>query len=547
MRGRSALPAAGRRRSAFGRRLLADLGGAAATVVLMVALGALSSRPAAQEQEGAGSSLERADFLLRGGQVERAAEMFARLAEANPEDARSRAGRVRCLLALDRWREALAEATRFSAQLPLSPVVATVLGEASLRAGRFEEVDAVLSPVVAALGLPDRGGVPEATMARALLALGRLRAAEGRGAVAYEYVNRAAALAPDDPWVVYESAGAAPDRAAIVARLERYLALSAGDDPDRIEAARGKIRFYEALGESEVWVVEARPERIEVPLGAIGDGFGGVLGYTVDVALGPKRPVTLMLDSGSTGLFVLERIARKHGFEPLAVETVFGGGGDRRHESPRGLFPDFALGGLRFSGALATTTAHEIDPTGRFHGLLGLSIFDGYRITLDLDERRLILDRTVSEQTAGGSYWDVSGQLLVRASTSAGDGGLFLLDTGATRTSVSLDLAQHSPGVTLGRPVRIEGYGGTLAGARVAHGLGVEFEGGATPGTTVNATDLAVPSRLGGVEISGQVGLDLLAGRRIDIDTRSRRVSVAEVERRQPQGGAGGRSKNRTR
>jgi len=533
-----------RRPPTAGRALLAVLVGALTAAVLIVAPGALS-RPAAQEAEGTEPSVERAESLVRGGQVERAAEMFARVAEADPEDASSRAGRVRCLLALDRWREALAEATRFSAQLPSSPVVATVLGEALLRAGRFEEADAVLSPVVSALRLPDRGGVPGATLARALLALGRLRAAEGSAPVAYEYLNRAAALAPDDPTVVYESAGAAPDRAAIVARLERYLELGAGEDPDRIEAARGKIRFYEALADRAVWVVEDLPERIEVPLRAVGDGFGGVLGYTVDVALGPKKPVTLMLDSGSTGLFVLERIARKRGFEPLAVETVFGGGGDRRHESPRGLFPDLAIGGLRFSGALAATTTHEIDPTGRFHGLLGLSAFDGYHITLDLVAPRMILDRTVAEQTAGGPYWEVSGQLLVRATTSAGDGGLFLLDTGATRTCVSLDLAERSPAARIGRPVQVEGYGGTLAGARVVYGLSVELDGRATPGTTVNATDLTVQSRLGGVEISGQVGLDLLAGRRIAIDTRSRRVAIAEVERRRPQDADGSEDKNK--
>jgi hypothetical protein len=499
----------------------------------MTVLGAQPARLAAQEPSGVEADLERAEFLLCSGEVERAAETFAGIASADPQEARSRAGLVRSLLALDRWREALAEAQRFAAQLPASPIVATALGEAALRAGLFEEAEEALSPVVAAAGAQDLGGVPAETMARALVALGRLRDAEGRTPVAYEYLNRALALAPDDPGVAYESAGAAPDRAAMVARLTRYLGLCDGEDPDRIEAARGKIRFFEALGDRRVWVVEARPDRMELPLGAIEDGAGGVLGYTVDVVIGPrKKPVTLMLDSGSTGLFVLERIARKHGFTPLAVETAFGGGGDRRHASPRGLFPEISIGSLRFSAALAMTTSHEIDPIGRFHGLLGLSVFDGYRITLDLDELRLILDRTVAERTEGASYWDVSGQMLVWATTSSGGGGLFLLDTGATRTAVSLDLAEHSPGARIGAPVPITGYGGALSGARRVAGLTVEFDGRATPDASVNAIDLSVPSRLGGVELSGQVGLDLLAGRRIDIDTRSRRLAISWDERK---------------
>jgi hypothetical protein len=186
------------------------------------------------------------------------------------------------------------------------------------------------------------------------------------------------------------------------------------------------------------------------------------------------------------------------------------------------------IGDLAFEDALATTTQREIDRTGRFHGLLGLSVFAGYRILLDLDENLLVLDRSASESEDGTPYWAVSGQMLVRATTTSGDRGLFLFDTGATRTTVSLDLARRSTGATLGRRLEVQGYGGSLESAREVHGLGVEFQGLETPGPGINAADLSVRSRLGRVEISGFVGLDLLAGRRIVVDTRTRRVEVSE-------------------
>jgi tetratricopeptide (TPR) repeat protein len=435
-------------------------------------------------------------------------------------------GRIRSLLALDRWREALDEATRFAGVLPDSPEIATALGEALLRAGRFEEADATLSPIVATIAAPDREGIPDATLARALIALGRLRDAEGKAPIAAEYLNRALELAPDDRYVAYESAGAAATRAEIVARLEHYLSLSEGDDPDHIEAARGKIRFYGMLGERRVWVAETRPDRIEAPLIPIGDGAGGLIGYAVDVNIGSKKPVRLLLDTGSTGLFLLQRIAKKRGFTPITEETVFGGGGKKRHLSPRGLLPSLKIGDLAFKDALATTTGREIDRTGRFHGLLGLSVFSGYRVALDLEENRLILERSSAASDGGTPYWSVSGQMLVRAATSAGGGGLFLFDTGATSTTVSLDLARHSSGATLGQRLEVQGFGGNLESAREVHGLRVEFQELVTEGPTVNAADLSVRSRLGRVEISGFIGLDLLAGRRIVVDTRVRRVEV---------------------
>jgi len=255
-----------------------------------------------------------------------------------------------------------------------------------------------------------------------------------------------------------------------------------------------------------------------------------VIGYALDVSIGSKKPVRLLLDTGSTGLFLLQRIAKKRGFRPIAEETVFGGGGKKRHVSPRGLFSSVRIGGLTFKDALATTTQREIDRTGRFHGLLGLSVFAGYRVILDLDENRLILDRSAPASNGGTPYWAVSGQMLVKAATTAGGEGLFLFDTGAARTTVSLDLARHSSGATLGQRLDVQGYGGNLESARAVHGLGVKFQGLETPGPGVNAADLSVRSRLGRVEISGFVGLDLLAGKRIAVDTRTHRVEVSSPE-----------------
>jgi hypothetical protein len=100
------------------------------------------------------------------------------------------------------------------------------------------------------------------------MTLGLVRVAEGNEDEGARLLDRALALAPEDRDVIRESAGAAETRAEAAARLARYLDRSAGDDPDRIEGAKGTIRTYKALGERKVWVRASHPDHVEIPLGS---------------------------------------------------------------------------------------------------------------------------------------------------------------------------------------------------------------------------------------------------------------------------------------
>jgi tetratricopeptide (TPR) repeat protein len=159
---------------------------------------------------------------------------------------------VRELIAHDQWREALEEA-RALAATSKDPEAAAALGEALYRAGLIDEAGEVLQPLVAA----------DAPPARALVQLGLVRVAEGQDAEALPLMDRAVSLAPRDPWVLYHASGAARTRAQSISLLETYLETAPGDDPDRLEGARGSIRLYKALGERKFWIPVATPARLE--------------------------------------------------------------------------------------------------------------------------------------------------------------------------------------------------------------------------------------------------------------------------------------------
>jgi tetratricopeptide (TPR) repeat protein len=418
---------------------------------------------------------------------------------------------VRDLLAEDRWQEALAAATALAADEP-GPASSASLGEALYRAGRIDEAGETLAPLAASPDAPPRG----------LAQLGLVRAAQGNDAEAAALLARAAAGAPEDPWVLLRASGGAPTRARAIELLNAYLERAAAEDPDRVEGARGTVRLYTALGERKVWASVARPERVEVPLKPMVGGGG----FFIEASLANRKKIRLLLDTGSTGLFVVLRAVKKAGYTPLSEETVFAGGSTGRTQSSRGLLARFELGGLEFADALITTTSDEFDPQGRIHGVLGLNIFAGYRVTLDLARGRLVLE-PAAPMPGGTPYWDVGGQMLVRAETSGGPGGLFLFDTGATRSMLDTRFAETVPGAQVVSSASVRTYGGNVAGALAVRGVTLRFLGLAGAAGTVHAADLSMRSRLGGVEVTGFLGMDLLDGTRIVVDTVARRLDVA--------------------
>jgi len=237
----------------------------------------------------------------------------------------------------------------------------------------------------------------------------------------------------------------------------------------------------------------------------------------------PPRSVRLLLDTGSPGLFLVSRLARKRGFEPLSQETSFGGGGDQRHKDPRGRFSRVAIGDIVYRDALATTTEHEFDETGRYQGVLGLGIFEGYGVEIDLQRGRLLLARSEGRKD-GMRFWTVSGQMLVEARAQDGQPGLFLFDTGASVSVLDLGYAKGIPGLDLRQPASLWSYGGPLAEARLAVGARVVLAGLDSGAGALRAVDLSVRSRVSGVQLDGFVGLDVLGGRRWYVDWPRRTV-----------------------
>ncbi len=485
-------------------------------VVLACACGLLA--PDAAAQTGS-DEIDRAEALLRACRAREAADAFSAILARSAGEERAIAGRIEAWIDADRWVEALDAAHGLGDRGREHGVLASAVGAALYRSGALEEAREVLARHAASGALTPRG----------LTVLGLIRLAEGGGAEATELMRRALASDPADARLVLRSAEATTTRAEAAERLARYLEIGALDDEDRREGARGTLRGLEALGERQVWRALAAPETIVLRLQPLVGPSGVPAAWTVSARLGPKRrPVRLLVDTGSGGVFLVDRAARRGGFEPLSEETAFGGGGAGKHRSGRGVVPSFALDGLQFLDALVSTTSVELDPQGRYLGVLGPGVLDEYRWVLDLRGGRLTLDHEVTEPVVGVPYWTVAGQILVSAAARGAPPGLFLLDTGATQSVLDFDYLARVPGAQVTDRAPARGYGGTISGVRRVENVQLELLGRASRDPQLLAADLDTRSRLGGVEIAGYIGMDLLDGTVLVIDPRARRVVLRE-------------------
>ena len=212
-------------------------------------------------------------------------------------------GSVRSLLAEQDWAAALQQAERHYRAAPDDPRLVSLYGEALFRAGQLEQISQLLQPIAEGEDAP----------ARALMTLGRLRNAEGRRSEAVEWMRRAVEAAGDDPEVLYRASEAAASRAESLQRLRRYLDLAQNQPEERVTGARSSVQFYETLGERPIWLDLNRPRSMELPLTLLwNEATGQTQGYVIRARIGKSRkPVRLLLDSGSPGLLLIERKLRK--------------------------------------------------------------------------------------------------------------------------------------------------------------------------------------------------------------------------------------------
>jgi tetratricopeptide (TPR) repeat protein len=495
---------------------------------------ALLAPPSAVFAWSRDKDLKRAQSEIRKGNFNEAEKIYRHLIEKKPEDNDARLGLSFTLIKKLRLQEAYEEAAQVMVSDPLSGRAHSLLGTALLRSGEFRNsVEALLT----ALKFNNRDAL-------ALAGLAEVASFENRSRLAYEGLHRAIQIDPLEP-DYYVSLARACSRLELYTEAadayQRFLEVAPKTDAERRARIRGLIDFYRYLGTSKLHRLGGK-DVSSTPFDLIGNR------PFINVTVNGKETLRFVIDTGASLSVISDKAAQKLGIRPVAR------GGNARAVGGTGTFPIIygLLDSLTIGDAkidlvpIYIRTVHSTSDTPkdeRADGYLGLSVLSNYGVTIDYQNRTLVLDRTPLREESATAATTVmetaaSGTNEVVISVRSTSGGLasaethlptltrplnFIVDTGATSSVVSKAAVKR---------YRLEGMKMPHERTRVIGAAGVE-EGVETLSLATltvsnlrqqNARalilDLEPVNETSGFEQHGIIGGDFLRHFRLHLDLR---------------------------
>jgi tetratricopeptide (TPR) repeat protein len=477
--------------------------------LMVLALLSLSSAqiPAPSED----SALANARHLFRQADFRGAASAYRKAVEARAFD-EAYAGLVRSLLKADDVKAAEESSQTALAAFPDSAIIHSTRGDVYYRRGFIPQAE---DEYRAALKLNDK-------CARAWLGQGKIDAIHTRNSKAKAAIAKAHELDPQDSDAFYEWAIrlAYPEN---VAALERHLAEFHNDaEVERHE--REYKDFVKSLAGRKTWILARDVDRTEIKMDALTVGAHMVLrGYGLRVRLNDRATVTLLIDTGSSGITITRKLAEKIGAGKLSEQALEGVGKSGPAVGYKAWVDKIVIGDLEFHDCFVQATPREI---AEVDGIIGMDVFSNYLITLDMPARKLRLEPMAAPSNDGGpakteafsQTFTLGHFLLLPTEVGKKATGLFVIDSGSNANTISPELARSIPEMrAFNSPM--SGASGVVNSAFIADDATMRFAK-VNRSDRITTLDLRSVSKDLGIEISGQIGFSAMENMKVTIDYR---------------------------
>ena len=477
--------------------------------LLLVVLAPLSlAQNSPVKDDGA---LAEARHLFRQADFRAAADAYRKIVDAKPS-AEAHAGLVRSLLKADDVKTAEESSQKALAAFPESAIIHAVRGDVYYRRGLVPQAD---DEYKAALKLDDK-------CARAWLGQGKVDAVYVRRSQSKTAIAKAHDLDPDDSDAFYEWAIRLP-YPENVAALERHLA-EFHNDPEEERHEREYKDFVKALAGRRTWIPAREVERTEMKMEALTVGAHFVLrGYGIRARLNDRATVTLLVDTGSSGITITRKLAEKIGASKLAEQALEGVGKSGPAVGYKAWVDKVVIGDLEFHDCFVQATPREI---AEVDGIIGMDVFSQYLVTLDLPARKLRLEPMPARSNDGepahseafSQAFSIGHFLLLPAEVGKKASGLFVIDSGSNANTISPELARSIPEMrAFNSPM--SGASGVVNSAFIADDAMLRFAK-ISRNDRISTLDLHSVSKDLGIEVSGQIGFSAMQDMKLTIDYR---------------------------
>ncbi len=492
----------------------------------------------------AAAALAQAEGLYRAGKFTDAMHGYEEALKQNARSAAAYEGAVRCYLTLDLVQQAWTTAQEGLKQAPEQSLTHSAMGEVLFRKAKIEEAQ---REFITAYNISDRD-------ARAPYGLYRVYRTASYYARAKEMLETAHAIDPQDrdihrSWMAYRP------RKERIAELEQRLP----KETDRKER-QGVEKYLEFLKAAEksphTCKLVTKVAETQVPLKVLMPDPKSMDGVEMKVTINGK-PMNLLLDTGASGLLVKKGPAGGAGLVP-ALETKISGIGDEGAVAGYLSYADsIKVGELEFQNCIVEVT-ESTNKKGRqilseFDGLIGADVFSSYLVSVDFPGEKLTLkplpkdpsekkteapslvsagelsdedelanhDRYVAPEMRNYTpFFRFGHDMLIPTKIGSAEPKLFVIDSGATTSFISPQVAKEVTQVSADLDYGIVGISGKTDSAKRAQRTVMQFGHVSQEHLNMMAFDMAPISRSIGVEIAGFLGYTALGFMQMDIDYR---------------------------
>jgi tetratricopeptide (TPR) repeat protein len=480
-------------------------------------------------------SLDGALNLYRTGNYDEAAGEYNALIAAGTQPALAYAGLARADIRLGKLGEANTAAAK---ALEIAPGVAdahVALGEVYFRQGKIAEAEQEFVGMV-------REGTGDA---RAYLGMARVSEVNSYYKQAKQMIDEAHALDSKDPditrvWLrsssYYKRTESLAQALAEPAKSDDKEAVKTDDTGTELPAANPSNNTCRQISKTTSMQVSLVPMMV---------GPVQYHGYGLDVKVNGTSS-RLMLDTGASGIVIDRKIAEKAKVIHVAKDGI-GGIGDKGDTAGYvGLADSIKIGDLEFKGCYVEVV--DKNSVIGDDGIIGADVFSHYLVDMDFPNAKLKLSELPphpdqAKASAGSDSQSGSGphlynryvapqmqsftpifrfghDLLIPTKVNDGAVKLFLLDTGASNTSISPSTARDVTRVSVDEDSRVEGLSGSVKNVFMSDKVLLTFANMRQQNQDLLSFDTSSISRSDGTEVAGIIGFVTLYRLDVKIDYR---------------------------
>ncbi len=473
------------------------------------------------------SPMDKAQVLLKEGELSAAKEEVRRVLKLSPDSVQASLLLIKILLIEDELDLASEQIKKTLHRNPNDPFILTAYGMYLLREGEFKKAEAQL----------EKSLRMNSKQAEAHLAMGRLLLSRLQFDQSLAHFQKAIQLAPemeDNYFYASEGYGATRNYVQQAKSLERYLSLKPRFYPERVQNAEALLTFFRSFENEVVGRIKDSQRSYEIS----SQPFFGLM--IVETHINDSGPYRFLVDTGATSTVISNELIDQLKIPVIASAVAKCVGGTGKTATHLCKAAKLRIGAVEISNLPVSSFDNKIFQ-GLIDGVLSTSDLADFLITLDYPGQRILLEPRGPENgdknrpvlPVDGTQVDfrIFGNLiLLPVSINGPVTRNFLFDTGAVVSALSkrqasfLGVNEETPNAK----VDIE-----FAGAcGIAHSvLGVDkvlLSLGRIKQeyAKILAIHLSEISKEVGAEVSGILGADFYSKRVVKIDYRQGTIRI---------------------